>query len=57
MRTLKEQLRKERANKDNILIMMNLMTEECNRYKVLAKNLQEHVLAQDDETSKKEKEY
>lgn len=33
------------------------MTEECNRFKALANNLQEHVLAQDDETTKKDKEY
>lgn len=56
VRTLKDQLRKERAEKDIILTELNLMTEECNRFKALANNLQEHVLAQDEETSKKVKE-
>lgn len=56
MRTLKDQLRKERAEKDIILTKLNLMTEECNRFKALANNLQEHVLAQDEETTKRAKE-
>lgn len=56
VRTLKDQLRKERAEKDTILTELNLMTEECNRFKALASNLQEHVLAQDEESAKKDKE-
>ena len=57
VRTLKDQLRKERAEKDIILTELNLMTEECNRFKALANNLQEHALAQDEQADKKDKEY
>ena len=56
VRTLKDQLRKERAEKDIILTELNLMTEECNRFKALANNLQEHALAQDEQAEKKDKE-
>lgn len=54
---MKDQLRKERAEKDIILTELNLMTEECNRFKALANNLQEHALAQDEQADKKDKEY
>ena len=56
VRTLKDQLRKERAEKDIILTELNLMTEEWNRFKALANNLQEHALAQDEDSAKKDKE-
>lgn len=52
---MKDQLRKERAEKDNILTELNLINEECNRFKALINNLQEHVLEQDEESRKRDK--